>query len=578
MTDTTITDATVFPQDDGTGVPSGNEDGNYAALFGALSRYQDGTYVDTGLGFSSIVTTDGSEEVTVTAGIAFVEDGNNVTNSERAGLPQFGQGASTDTFDTELPDAMPTIVVVPTDVTISLDSDATNDIYLAYDPTTNDSVYVRHGSGVSVPSDPNLKLGTVDSTGGSTTRASDDADITASSLDTPMLDVPDAGSVSVHDNLDIDTGKAIRDDSGISRYRILAGTTALNNQAGNRAINLNDGTVHRIDAYATTPVDIYDQEGGKTAVQYNTDPSSGVLEASNAGVRVQGNSDGIANTSGNAVEFWWDGGGYGRMQAYDRTNNAYKEMHYNASLHDFSDIGANLRLATDHFIQDGNGTKRMKLNSGRTLLYDEVGGALIALQSGSPNLVDMSVSATNLRIAEGQAIEDESGTSRFAIRSGRTIIKDGTGSNAFDLQSNNNKFYYNLLGNTVYFRDNTNSQNLITITEGSTGVLELTNADAHLKGNNIHGVSQIEGSNGNHRIRFDSNSDWIEFTDQSNNRQHLVAQNLFVDALGAWLSDNPVSDLNADMVDGKHASELSGADSGNIEAHNIVMTGGATQI
>jgi len=104
------------------------------------------------------------------------------------------------------------------------------------------------------------------------------------------------------------------------------------------------------------------------------------------------------------------------------------------------------------------------------------------------------------------------------------------------------------------------------------------NSHINIGGNDINNVRQIDDASGSHRIRFNRSSDWIEFTDQSNNRQKIVTQNVYVNTLGAWLSNNPVNNLDADMVDGKHASDLGGADSRDIEAHNIVMTGGATQI
>jgi hypothetical protein len=162
MTDTDISDAVVFPEDDGTGVPDGAEDYDSAGHFGLLSQHQGGTYVGNGLGFTNVDTTN--ETVDITTGHAFVEFSSVTVQS--------GSGT---TYDTTLPDAIVMTIVLPSNVTLSLDTDATNDVYLATDPTTNDGAYLRHGSAVTEPTDPSVLLGTVNTADGSTTRASDNA-------------------------------------------------------------------------------------------------------------------------------------------------------------------------------------------------------------------------------------------------------------------------------------------------------------------------------------------------------------------------------------------------------------------
>ena len=81
-----------------------------------------------------------------------------------------------------------------------------------------------------------------------------------------------------------------------------------------------------------------------------------------------------------------------------------------------------------------------------------------------------------------------------------------------------------------------------------------------LSGSDIHGVSQIDGSSGNHRIRFDSSSSWLEFTDQSNSRSDIVTNDVYLDSTSTgWLSnieDSSSNSIDADTVDGSHASEL----------------------
>lgn len=177
MADTTITDAVVFPQDDGTGVADGNEDFNSAGYFSALSKYKGiGSYVgeDTSgnatLQFNQVDTTN--EQVDVDPGYAYITEGSHTV-----------QSGSQRSYDTTLPNDVPYVVVLPTEVTnLGLGTDTSNDLWLAVDPTANDSVYIRHGSGLSAPTDPNVKLGTVDTSTGATTRSNDRASVSVHNL------------------------------------------------------------------------------------------------------------------------------------------------------------------------------------------------------------------------------------------------------------------------------------------------------------------------------------------------------------------------------------------------------------
>jgi len=172
MTDTTISDAVFYPEDEGTGVPDGDEDYDSAAYDALLSQaVGEDSYKGSGLGFTNVVTTDGSETVDVTAGHAFVVDDASVTGGARSGNPVV-QSSFQQSYDTTLPaDANPTyVVILPTSVSnLALDTDTTNDLWLFVDPGgSNDTVQIRHGSNLSEPSLPSVKLGTVDSADGST--------------------------------------------------------------------------------------------------------------------------------------------------------------------------------------------------------------------------------------------------------------------------------------------------------------------------------------------------------------------------------------------------------------------------
>jgi hypothetical protein len=180
MVDTNISNAVVFPEDRGTGLGGGDSDYSSAGHFGLLSQHQGGTYVGNGLGFTNVDTTN--ETVDITTGHAFIEV-SSVTV----------QSGSGETYDTTLPDPIVMTIALPSTVTLSLDTDAVNDVYLATDPATNDGAYLRHGSSVSTPTDPSVKLGTVNTSDGSTTRVSDNASPT---FDTVTSETSNTGELT----------------------------------------------------------------------------------------------------------------------------------------------------------------------------------------------------------------------------------------------------------------------------------------------------------------------------------------------------------------------------------------------
>lgn len=182
MTDTTVSGAVVFPEDDGTGVTDGSEDYNSAGYFSLLAKYKgDGTYVaedssgNATLQFANVDTTN--ETVDVESGYAYIMDSGTSV-----------QAGSQTTYNTTLPNETPYVVILPNNETgLGLGTDTGNDLWLAIDPTSNDSVYIRHGSGLSAPSDPSVKLGTVNSSDGSTTRPNDLATTSIDTLNTDQV-------------------------------------------------------------------------------------------------------------------------------------------------------------------------------------------------------------------------------------------------------------------------------------------------------------------------------------------------------------------------------------------------------
>ena len=68
--------------------------------------------------------------------------------------------------------------------------------------------------------------------------------------------------------------------------------------------------------------------------------------------------------------------------------------------------------------------------------------------------------------------------------------------------------------------------------------------DVSINDNDIVGIRRLDGFDGNHRIRFDSDNSWIEFTDQSNNRSEIVTEDVYIDEDSTWVGDH-ISDNSA---------------------------------
>lgn len=160
MTDTTLTDAIVFPQDPGTGVASADRDWVSAGFMGLSGQSVGGSYVANGFEFANVDTAN--DEVDITAGHAYIiEEGISVQS-------EGGSGA----FDAVFPagsDHAYCVVLKSDLVDLSLAS-GNNDMYLAVDPTTPDTAYIRHGTSVSAPTDPYIKIGEVNTTTEDTVR------------------------------------------------------------------------------------------------------------------------------------------------------------------------------------------------------------------------------------------------------------------------------------------------------------------------------------------------------------------------------------------------------------------------
>lgn len=171
-----VSSAVVVPQSQGTGTPS-NDDAISAAAQAILASHEQGAYVKEGLGFANIDT--GADQVDVTKGVCYVMDTSTSTASERtgAGDPSL-KSTKASGFDTELPADQPYAVIIPDGtIDLQLDADSENAVYVTVDVESQNSVTLVGTSGAA-PADPYLKLGTVNTSDGSTTRAADHPDPT----------------------------------------------------------------------------------------------------------------------------------------------------------------------------------------------------------------------------------------------------------------------------------------------------------------------------------------------------------------------------------------------------------------
>lgn len=142
-----ISGAIVWPQDTGT-VGSQVDGSPDSAGWHAAALGSPGPQVLEGLGLTH---DDTNTEVDISRGTALVATSANEDVQSSAG----------GSFDHTLVATEQYVVSLPA-TTQSIDDGAVNDIYLYFDPTARDDVYLRIGSNVSEPSNPSIRLGQVD--------------------------------------------------------------------------------------------------------------------------------------------------------------------------------------------------------------------------------------------------------------------------------------------------------------------------------------------------------------------------------------------------------------------------------
>jgi hypothetical protein len=191
-------------------------------------------------------------------------------------------------------------------------------------------------------------------------------------------------------DLRLATGQAIEDGSGTKRIDVTSGATIIRDETGTTAFDALSDTRVRVVTESNRPFQIADNEQAvQDAVQYDTDPSAGVLRTPNAGFRVE--TDGNATSGVGTEVLYRPDEPRGEIQAFDRDASSFIDMKVRAStidldarggLVDMSKTGADLRLSTSQSIEDGSGTDRISLSSGETGLYDENGTLKIQINGG----------------------------------------------------------------------------------------------------------------------------------------------------------------------------------------------------
>jgi hypothetical protein len=146
----TINNALVFPEDEGTGVSSGNSDYSSAGYFGGLAAHPAlSDYVATGMSLHNV--SGGTFDIT--GGLAFIKYEGSVD-------VQDGTGSYSKTWDTGV------LLAVAADETtgISYTTNDVNYVYIDVDLTANNSAdYIVNTTGTA-PAEPSLKIAEIDDT------------------------------------------------------------------------------------------------------------------------------------------------------------------------------------------------------------------------------------------------------------------------------------------------------------------------------------------------------------------------------------------------------------------------------
>lgn len=215
MTDTVISDAVAFPQDEGITTKTGSTKNQSSAAFtGTMGQHVGGPTVLGGMGL-----TYSSGTFDIGAGTAAVVLSNPTVQST------IGEQTDAPPYDTTLQSDVTVAVALPSSVTGLDAGTGTSPVWVAYDVDTAD-VYVRHGDGTSEPTDPSVRIGTVDNSSNSVTVESRGYTLSSSDASSPALTLDgdmDAGGNDLSGIGSLGVGELIGDIAGGDTITNLSG-------------------------------------------------------------------------------------------------------------------------------------------------------------------------------------------------------------------------------------------------------------------------------------------------------------------------------------------------------------------
>lgn len=157
MTDTTIPNSIVWPEDVGTGTQASNTDFITAGYIATLAQSRGSDYVESGC---DLQYNPAGPSVDISTGIVYCYyDGDSTVQY------------TSEAYDTNWDNPMVIAVSVPSVSNLSLDPDTTNEIYLAVDLEAQDDAFYRYGSNVTQPSQPSVLLGNINTSNDNTVLA-----------------------------------------------------------------------------------------------------------------------------------------------------------------------------------------------------------------------------------------------------------------------------------------------------------------------------------------------------------------------------------------------------------------------
>lgn len=157
MVDVSLSTATVFPEDAGTGAPVDTDEGDYVSgghLASLILNRASNSYVEDGAAFT---VDTGANQLTVGKGLAFVRFEGGLSVQDKDG-----------DYDTPWNYPVMFLVAFGKESKIPLEAGGDNDVYLWLNLDESDGAYLRVGRGVQPPSGPSLKLGSANPGTGAT--------------------------------------------------------------------------------------------------------------------------------------------------------------------------------------------------------------------------------------------------------------------------------------------------------------------------------------------------------------------------------------------------------------------------